>query len=257
MRFAFSKSWPSLKRRLHRSQDSCSGPRRLCLTSASTISKPSGACWPIAKRGWFSPAIPRNCPTRARPNYFNSSFLVSPEGQFEATYHKRRLVIFGEYIPFVRWLPFLKWLSPILGGFTPGDHPVQFKMTNPSVTTSVLICFEDMFPQEARVHVKLDTDFLINLTNDGWFGEGAEQWQQAAGAVFRAIENGVPLVRCANNGLTCWIDAQGRIMEIENEGGTIYGPDSLRPRFHCALLASGCKRFTTFMEIGLDGAAAH
>jgi apolipoprotein N-acyltransferase len=163
-------------------------------------------------------------------NYFNSSFLVSPAGAIEGVYHKRRLVIFGEYIPLIGWLPFLKWLTPIIGGFTPGDHPVPFKMSSLAAKTSVLICFEDMFPHEARDHVDEDTDFLINLTNDGWFGDGAAQKQQAAGALFRAIENGVPLVRCANNGLTCWIDPQGRIREIENAGGSIYGPGFITPK---------------------------
>jgi apolipoprotein N-acyltransferase len=162
-------------------------------------------------------------------NYFNSSFLISPGGAIEAIYHKRRLVIFGEYIPLIRWLPFLQWLTPISGGFTPGERVVPFNITNLAAKTSVLICFEDMFPQEARDHVEADTDFLINLTNDGWFGDGAAQRQQAAGALFRAIENGVPLLRCANNGLTCWIDAQGRIREIEHEGGSIYGPGFITP----------------------------
>jgi apolipoprotein N-acyltransferase len=163
------------------------------------------------------------------PADYNSSFLVSPAGLTKATYHKRRLVIFGEYIPLVRWLPFLKWLTPIGSGYASGDRVVPFDLPNLSVKTSVLICFEDMFPQEAREHVAEDTDFLINLTNDGWFGHGAAQKQQAACALFRAVENGVPLVRCANNGLTCWIDAQGRLREIENTGGNIYGPGFITP----------------------------
>jgi apolipoprotein N-acyltransferase len=160
---------------------------------------------------------------------FNSSFLVSPGGMTEATYHKRRLVIFGEYIPLVNVLPFLKWLTPIGSGYTPGDRVVPFDLPSLGAKTSVLICFEDMFPHEAREHVQEDTDFLINLTNDGWFGEWAEQKQQAACALFRAVENGVPLVRCCNNGLTCWIDPQGRIREIENAGGSIYGPGFITP----------------------------
>jgi apolipoprotein N-acyltransferase len=162
--------------------------------------------------------------------YFNSGFLVSPAGELQAVYHKRRLVIFGEYIPFSRWLPFLKWLTPIDGEFTPGASAVQFSLTNPRAKTSVLICFEDMFPQEARAHVEPDTDFLINLTNDGWFGDGAAQRQQAQGALFRAVENGVPLVRCANNGMTCWIDAQGRIRQVEVAGGGIYGCGFITPQ---------------------------
>ena len=101
----------------------------------------------------------------------------------------------------------------------------RFEIRNSSfVTAAPLICFEDMFPQTARESVRGDTDFLVNLTNDGWFGEGAEQWQQAAAAVFRAVENGVPLVRCCNNGVTCWIDSHGRVRQVfKDKTGSIYG----------------------------------
>ncbi|HEY3914364.1 MAG TPA: apolipoprotein N-acyltransferase [Verrucomicrobiae bacterium] len=160
---------------------------------------------------------------------YNSSFLVSPKGRVEGIYHKRRLVIFGEYIPLVRWLPFLRWLSPVGEGFTPGERTSEFNMTNLDVKTSTLICFEDAFPQEARLHVDADTDFLINLTNDGWFGDGPEQKQHAEMAVFRAVENGVPLVRCTNNGLTCWIDAQGRIRQMLQTGSSIYAAGFIAP----------------------------
>ena len=91
--------------------------------------------------------------------------------------------------------------------------------------TSVLICLEDVFPQLVRGDVEEDTDFLLNLTNDGWFGESAAQWQHAANSVFRAVENGLPMVRCANNGLTCWISAQGRLQNAFHAGTTdAYGP---------------------------------
>ena len=82
-----------------------------------------------------------------------------------------------------------------------------------------------MFPQTARDSARDDTDFLVNLTNDGWFGEGAEQWQQCAAGIFRAVENGLPLVRSCNNGVTCWIDAHGRVRQIfKDAAGRIYGP---------------------------------
>jgi apolipoprotein N-acyltransferase len=88
----------------------------------------------------------------------------------------------------------------------------------------VLICFEDTFPHIARQELGSDTDILINITNDGWFGEGAAQWQQAATGLFRAVENHLPLVRCANNGITCWIDARGVLREIfRNDTGNVYG----------------------------------
>jgi len=158
---------------------------------------------------------------------FNSALLCNPEGGLESIYHKRRLVIFGEYVPLVRWLPFLKWLTPVGGDQTPGNRPVQFEIKNPPAKMSVLICFEDMFAQEAREHVEADTDFLINLSNDGWFGHGPEQWQQAASGIFRAVENGVPLLRCTNDGLTCWADAQGRVCQILSDSGNVYGPGFL------------------------------
>ncbi|MEP6664442.1 MAG: apolipoprotein N-acyltransferase [Verrucomicrobiota bacterium] len=121
-------------------------------------------------------------------NYFNSSFFFSPNGNYLATYRKQQLVIFGEYVPLSHWLPFMKWLTPIDGGFTPGTGSVPFQIESPRAKLSALICFEDAFPHYVREHVAGDTDFLLNLTNDGWFGQGAAHWQQAANALFRAIE---------------------------------------------------------------------
>jgi len=162
-------------------------------------------------------------------DYFNASFLVSPHGEVVAGYRKRHLVMFGEFIPFTRWLPFVKWFTPITGGFTPGARPVPFKIPERGAKTAALICFEDVFPHLVREYVEADTDFLVNLTNDGWFGESSAQWQHAASAVFRAVENGVPLLRCCNNGLTCWVDERGRIREVlRNVNGSAYGPGVLK-----------------------------
>jgi apolipoprotein N-acyltransferase len=177
--------------------------------------------------------------------YYNASFLVAPDGDFANRYRKRNLVIFGEYVPLVRWLPFVKWFTPIEGGFTPGNRPVPFALTNLDVKASVLICFEDIFPHLAREYADDDTDFLVNLTNNGWFGERAAQWQHAAGAVFRAVENGLPLIRCSNNGLTGWVDARGRLRQVfRDDRGTIYGPGSLTAEI--PLLGTGEKREPTF-----------
>ena len=156
-------------------------------------------------------------------NFYNSSFLFSPDGNAAATYHKQRLVIFGEYVPFERWLPFMKWLTPIGGSFAEGETASPFQIDSPRAKISVLICFEDVFPHYAREQVESDTDFLLNLTNDGWFGERSAQWQQAANAFFRAVENGLPLVRCTNNGLTCWVDKFGRLRKyFGDSSGNIY-----------------------------------
>lgn len=160
----------------------------------------------------------------APPDYFNSSFLITPDGELRQRYIKRNLVIFGEYVPLEHWLPFLKMFTPVEGGFRPGTHGVDFFLPELDLHTSVLICFEDVFPHLARRDISPQTDFLVNLTNDGWFDESAEQWQHALSGLFRAVENAVPLVRCCNNGLTCWIDSHGRIRQLlRDDRGTIYG----------------------------------
>ena len=177
--------------------------------------------------------------------YYNASFLVSPEGEFVSRYRKRKLVIFGEYVPLVRWLPFVKWFTPIDGGFTPGEHPVPFVLTRPGARISPLICFEDTFPGAAREAADDDLDFLVNLTNNGWFGESAAQWQHAASALFRAVENGLPLIRCSNNGLTAWVDAHGRLREVLRDSrGTIYGPGVLAAQI--PLREPGQRHLSTF-----------
>jgi apolipoprotein N-acyltransferase len=200
---------------------------------------------------------------------FNAAFLFDPNGSYRSVYHKQKLVIFGEYIPLVRWLPFIKYFTPITGSFAAGDKPVTFELErrpparrdsdagSPNagsetgapeglrVKTSTLICFEDVFPQLAREYVHDDTDFLVNLTNDGWFGRSAEQWQHMANAVFRTVENGVPLVRCANNGLTCWIDSNGRVREVfKDKTGSVYGVGSMT--IELPLLQSAENRTATF-----------
>ena len=196
-------------------------------------------------------AVPHANATNEYDNdVFNAAFLIDPAGRFGGVYHKQKLVIFGEYIPLVRWLPFVQWFTPITGGFAAGNEPVQFTISRwggrprepiielnngssgasprQTVNASPLICYEDMFPEVARGAVRGDTDFLVNVTNDGWFGQSAEQWQHLAGAVFRAVENGVPLVRCCNNGVTCWIDAHGRIREIyRDHTGSVYAQGTL------------------------------
>ena len=187
-------------------------------------------------------------------NYFNSAFLMNRDGRLANIYHKRQLVIFGEYVPLTRWLPFLQWFTPITGGWTAGDKPGSFTIerwgesadepTNrilviaadgsqgrpphPAAKISPLICFEDVFPGTARESADDGTDFLVNLTNDGWFGDSAAQWQHCAAAVFRAVENNVPLVRCANNGVTGWIDGCGRVRQVfTDRTGDVHGPGAM------------------------------
>lgn len=163
--------------------------------------------------------LPEGATDASRPDFFNAAFLVSPRGELLDRYHKRRLVMFGEYVPLTRWLPFLKYLTPIGVGFAPGVKAARFELRDLGLSVSPLICFEDVFPGLARDAAGADTDLLVNLTNDGWFGESAEQWQHLANARCRAIETGRPLIRCANNGVSCWIDPAGVVHGAEYEDG--------------------------------------
>jgi apolipoprotein N-acyltransferase len=177
---------------------------------------------------------------------FNASFLINPGGEIVARYCKRNLVMFGEYIPLWRWVSFVELFTPIRGGFAAGDSVVPFELNRElPVRTATLICFEDVFPHHTRKYVKADTDFLINLTNDGWFGEGGEQWQHANAAVFRAVENNIPLLRVCNNGLTCWIDSRGRYRELfRDTKGSIHGAGVMFAEI--PLLGNGQARARTF-----------
>jgi apolipoprotein N-acyltransferase len=193
----------------------------------------------------------RNSTNPNDAQYFNSSFLIDPNGRLANGYKKRNLVIFGEYVPLARWLPFMKFLTPISGGFTPGDRPVPFELTDLKVKTSPLICFEDVFPQLVRECAQPDTDFLVNMTNDGWFGETAAPWQHATTAFFRAVENHLPLLRCTNTGLTCWVDAQGRLRQLcRDQAGTVYGPAIMTAEI--PLLPDGQRRPRTFYNLHGD-----
>jgi apolipoprotein N-acyltransferase len=180
--------------------------------------------------------------TDAGVQVYNSAFLVGKSGVLESTYRKRRLVIFGEYVPFERALPFLRHLTPIGGSFSEGGQVVLFELAGGKGRAAPVICFEDVFPHGARTHVSLRTDFLLELTNDGWFGEGSAQWQHLAAAVFRAVENGVPVVRCTNTGVTCWIDRHGIVRQmLEVEGRGVYGAGHL-----VCEIPLGQQRETTF-----------
>ena len=145
----------------------------------------------------------------------NSAILFSKRGELLQQYNKLHLVLFGEYVPFEKYLPFLRRLLPLTGNFIPGSEYTIFSLrtTNYELQTkfATLICFEDIFPGMVRRFVREGADFMVNITNDAWFGRSAAPYQHAANSVFRAVENRRPFVRSANTGLSCFIDSTGRI----------------------------------------------
>ncbi|HEY2954635.1 MAG TPA: apolipoprotein N-acyltransferase [Candidatus Eisenbacteria bacterium] len=144
-----------------------------------------------------------------RVRAYNAAGLFAPGGGDARAYAKRHLVPFGERMPF-------QWLIPALGKielgqaeWTPGREAVLFP--SEAGPFGALICFESIFPDLAREEVRRGARWLVNVTNDEWFGNGAALHQHAAMALFRAAEHHVPLARCANTGLTVMVDAYGRI----------------------------------------------
>ena len=160
-------------------------------------------------------------PQRSQPasadgwTYINSIIAVSPEGRVIATYDKHHLVPFGEYVPLRHWLP-IDRLAPGHGSFAEGPGPKTLQIPG-APPFSPLICYEAIFPGEV-VDSDLRPDWLLNLTNDAWFGTSAGPHQHLAIAKLRAIEEGMPLVRVASTGVTAVIDPYGRISEYKSIG---------------------------------------
>lgn len=148
------------------------------------------------------------------PLYYNCTFLVDSSGKIVESYDKRHLVPFGEYVPLRNIFPFLKAVTPIQDSFTPGSTSTVFRLDQPSVAFSVLICFEDTVASLARESVRNGARLLINQTNDAWFEPSCASKQQMIQCVFRCVENGVPAVRCGNTGVSCVIDRSGRVIAM-------------------------------------------
>jgi apolipoprotein N-acyltransferase len=159
--------------------------------------------------GLFSGFADYRIDSTGATRYFNAAGIFYPNGAPGEIYAKRHLVPFGERMPF-------QWLVPQLGRielgqaeWTPGTGSVLFP--GPGGRFACLICFESIFPDLSREDVRRGARWLLNVTNDEWFGNSAAIGQHAAMAVFRAVENHVPLARCANTGLTMMVDANGRV----------------------------------------------
>jgi apolipoprotein N-acyltransferase len=159
-------------------------------------------------------------PDEGRPLYYNSSFLFDTQGAPLAVYDKQHLVPFGEYIPLPHLMPFLTALTPIQESFTSGTTSTVFTLPGREIPFSVLICFEDTLSALARQAVRNGARMLINQTNDAWFDPSAASRQHMIQSILRAVENGVPLIRVANTGVSCVIDRRGaRSAVLEDDRG--------------------------------------
>lgn len=153
---------------------------------------------------------PHHTGQRKNITLFNSAYLISPEKKVLGRYDKIHLVPFGEYVPFKKLLFFVDKMVTGIGNFGSGTKYTVFSMSDSKF--SVLICFEVIFPDMVRQFVKAGAGFLVNITNDAWFGKSAASYQHISMAVFRAVENRRPVIRAANTGITGIIDSRGKII---------------------------------------------
>jgi apolipoprotein N-acyltransferase len=140
----------------------------------------------------------------------NSSVLLSPEGRISAMYDKMHLVPYGEYVPLRKYMPFIDKLTAVSGDFAVGREPVV--METPFARIGNLICYEIIFPGLVRQFAANGANLFVTITNDAWFGPTSAPYQHFSKAVFRAIENRVPVARAANTGISGFIDSRGRIL---------------------------------------------
>ncbi|HAK60261.1 MAG TPA: apolipoprotein N-acyltransferase [Nitrospiraceae bacterium] len=149
---------------------------------------------------------------------YNSAFLLSAGGTIDAEYNKIHLVPFGEYVPLKGALFFVEKLVQAIGDFRPGKQftvmpvrSVEGRSTG-GAGMSTVICYEIIFPNLVRTFVDRGARIMTTITNDAWFGRTPAPYQHFSMAVFRAVENRVPVARAANTGVSGFIDAAGRVL---------------------------------------------
>jgi apolipoprotein N-acyltransferase len=143
---------------------------------------------------------------------YNSIYVIDHDGSVLSVYDKLHLVPFGEYLPFQDWMEKLGFeqLTRVQGGFIAGTRRRALAIPN-APRALPLICYEAIFPGDVAARDDRP-GWIVNLTNDGWFGISTGPYQHLQQARLRAIEEGLPVVRAANTGISAVIDPMGRIV---------------------------------------------
>lgn len=139
----------------------------------------------------------------------NSAILLDENGKMIYAYDKIHLVPFGEYVPLQKILFFIDKLVVGIGDYAHGKE--YLRAGTAFGAFAPLICYEIIFPGLVRKFYYNGGDFIVNITNDAWFGETSGPYQHFSMAVFRAVENRKPVIRAANTGISGFIDSNGRI----------------------------------------------
>jgi apolipoprotein N-acyltransferase len=142
---------------------------------------------------------------------YNSGMVISSDGNAVGRYDKIHLVPFGEYIPFQQYLTFAHKLTGRVSSFSRGTERKVFRLNGHRY--GVFICYEAVFADEVRHFAQLGAEVLVNISDDGWYGDTSAPWQHLNMARMRAIENRRWLLRDTNNGVTAAIDPYGRVRE--------------------------------------------
>jgi apolipoprotein N-acyltransferase len=150
-------------------------------------------------------------PSQNATTIFNSASLVSPSGQWVGRYDKMHLVPFGEYVPFKNLFAFAGGLTKEVGDFTAGTTRLPLQAGDEKL--GIFICYESIFPDEVRQLAGSGAQVLVNISNDGWYGDSGAYAQHLKQARMRAIENDRWLLRDTNTGVTAAIDPFGRVTQ--------------------------------------------
>jgi apolipoprotein N-acyltransferase len=151
---------------------------------------------------------------RPHPVYYNSLYVFGPRGALPEIYDKFHLVPFGEYVPFASLLNRIGIRQLTVGeGFSSGDHPHVMQIAGAPPMTP-LICYEVIFPHAVSDPSSPRPGWFVNITDDSWFGPWAGPRQHFLIARVRAIEEGLPILRDANSGITAVIDGNGRVRKM-------------------------------------------
>ena len=142
---------------------------------------------------------------------YNSAMIFGADGQRVGRYDKIHLVPFGEYIPFQQYLTFARKLTGRVSSFSRGTDRKVFRLNGHRY--GVFICYEAVFADEVRHFAQLGAEVLVNISDDGWYGDTSAPWQHLNMARMRAIENRRWLLRATNNGVTVVIDPYGRVRQ--------------------------------------------
>lgn len=185
----------------------------------------------------ISGGIRRSVDGDSKLTLYNSLFALNGAGEIAGRYDKVHLVPFGEYLPFRRFLSPLGLDKLAVGAvdFSPGEPESALPLPGlPSAR--VLICYEAIFPAEIVLGDGARPGFLLNITNDSWFGQSTGPYHHFAASRMRGVEQGLALVRAANNGISGIVDPYGRVLVRLglNEIGHVDGPlpEALAPTLY-------------------------